>query len=90
MVGTRLGRNNGLLARGVVLALRPFSISPEQGAETSVYLCASPEVERVSGKYFARCKEHRPSSAACNDDDARRLWELSERMTSAPARRGAD
>ena len=33
--------------------VRPFMKSPERGAETSVYLASSPEVEGVSGRYFA-------------------------------------
>jgi hypothetical protein len=33
-----------------------FTKSPEQGAETSIYLATSPEVEGVSGKYFDDCK----------------------------------
>jgi retinol dehydrogenase-12 len=35
----------------------PFSISPEEGARTSVYLATSPEVSKVSGRYFTRSKE---------------------------------
>jgi NAD(P)-dependent dehydrogenase (short-subunit alcohol dehydrogenase family) len=88
MVATRLGANNGLLARTVLRVLRPFSLTPEQGADTSVYLCASPEVDGQSGKYFAARKETRPSRAATSDVDAERLWEISARMTGIDA--GAD
>lgn len=52
MVGTRLATNNGLLGRAATRLLRPFSRSPEKGAETAVYLCASPEVEGRSGGYY--------------------------------------
>lgn len=83
MVATRLGANNGLFARIVLLLLRPFSLSPEQGSETSVYLCSSPDVEGETGKYYAGRKETRPSRAGCRDADAERLWEISERMTGA-------
>ena len=86
MVATRLGRNNGLISRLVVTVLKPFSISPEQGARTAVYLASSPEVDGVTGKYFANNQEHRPNRAAQDDDDAQRLWALSETMTGlAPA-----
>lgn len=33
-----------------------FTKSPEQGAQTSIYLATSPEVDGVSGKYFSDCK----------------------------------
>jgi retinol dehydrogenase-12 len=80
MVATRLGSNNGLLARTVLRLLKPFSLSVDQGADTSVYLCSSPDVERETGKYFAARRECRPNRAACNDEDAARLWEISVRM----------
>jgi len=81
MVATGLGRNNGLVARVVTTVLRPFSRSPASGADTAVYLCASPEVASVSGKYFADRREVHPNDAALNDEDAHALWAISERMT---------
>lgn len=86
MVATRLGANNGALARTVLLLLKPFSLTAEQGADTSVYLCSSPEVEGQTGKYFAGRNETRPSRAASNDADAARLWGVSEAMTGLGAR----
>jgi hypothetical protein len=61
--------------------LRPFARSPEKGAETAVWLCASPEVEGRSGEYFCDEKLRRVNASAQNDEDARRLWAVSERMT---------
>jgi NAD(P)-dependent dehydrogenase (short-subunit alcohol dehydrogenase family) len=59
----------------------PFSKSNAEGAETSIYLASSPEVEGVTGKYFADCAET-PSSVASHDVEAqKRLWEISEEMT---------
>jgi len=87
MVATRLGGNNGLVARAVLVLLKPFSLKPEQGAETSVYLCASRDVEGANGKYYARKKERRPSRAACDDEAAVMLWEISETMTGLSASR---
>lgn len=58
-----------------------FGATPEEGAETSIYLASSPEVESVTGKYFER-KQPVPSSRESHDDAvARRLWELSGRLT---------
>ncbi|MBO9313379.1 MAG: SDR family oxidoreductase [Chloroflexus sp.] len=59
---------------------RPFMLSPEQGAETSIYLASSPEVEGVSGVYFVRKKPTQPSAAAQDAALARRLWEFSEQL----------
>jgi NAD(P)-dependent dehydrogenase (short-subunit alcohol dehydrogenase family) len=85
-VGSNFARNNGVLARAVMTCLRPFARTPEKGAETAVFLCASPAVEGVSGEYYFDCRPHAPRAFAQRDEDARRLWEVSERMTGmAPA-----
>jgi NAD(P)-dependent dehydrogenase (short-subunit alcohol dehydrogenase family) len=55
-------------------------ISAEEGAQTTLYLAASPEVEGMSGKYFSDCKEM-PSSRLSYDVAIRqRLWTVSEEL----------
>jgi NAD(P)-dependent dehydrogenase (short-subunit alcohol dehydrogenase family) len=55
-------------------------ISAEKGAETTLYLATSPEVEKVSGKYFSDCKQI-PSSKLSYDVTIRqRLWNISEEL----------
>lgn len=61
--------------------LRPWLRTPEKGAETLVYLAASPEVEGVSGEYLKDRRPIAPSAEARDPDAARKLWEVSERMT---------
>lgn len=80
-VASDFGQNNGGLARRAIKAMAPIRKSPHHGARTSIYLASSPEVEGVSGKYFADSKEKEPSSRAKNDADAKRLWEVSAAMT---------
>lgn len=58
------------------------AISPEAGARTVVYLAASPEVASVSGKYFVKERAVESSRASYDEAAQRRLWELSEEMTS--------
>jgi NAD(P)-dependent dehydrogenase (short-subunit alcohol dehydrogenase family) len=60
-----------------------FGAKPKEGAETSIYLASSPEVEGVTGKYFERKQARRSSRESYDEAAARRLWEISERMTSA-------
>ena len=77
----RDGDTTGFMAWGVkVYALLPISLTPEKGARTSVYLCSSPEVVGVSGRYFAKCKEKTPSANARDKAAATRLWEVSEAL----------
>ena len=84
-VATGLGKNNGRWAQALIRVLSVFFRSPDRGAQTSIFLASSPQVEGVSGKYFSDCKERRPSAAASNDDDARRLWKVSAELTGVAA-----
>jgi NAD(P)-dependent dehydrogenase (short-subunit alcohol dehydrogenase family) len=81
-VATNLGSDNGpVLSFLIKLALRT-GISPEKGAETSIYLASSPEVEGVTGKYFSDCKEVRSSKESYDDAAGQRLWEVSAELTN--------
>lgn len=62
-----------------------FLKSPEQGAQTTIYLATSPEVQGISSKYYSDCKPKTSSKASYDVDTARRLWEISEELTNAPA-----
>jgi NAD(P)-dependent dehydrogenase (short-subunit alcohol dehydrogenase family) len=80
-VASRFGDNNPGLSRvGIGLAKRFFALSPEQGAETVVYLAASPEVAGVTGGYFDKCRVRLPSAEAQDDAAARRLWDESAKL----------
>ena len=64
----------------VALIYATMGISVEKGAQTTLYLATSPEVEGVSGKYFSNSKET-PSSKRSYDVAVRqRLWQVSEEL----------
>ena len=78
-VATRFGDNSGGLMRTVLKVAKPIgAISPEEGAKTIIWLASSPEVADVTGEYFYECKLNTPTAEARNDEDARKLWEISE------------
>jgi len=58
-----------------------FLKTPEQGAQTSIYCCVDERLAEESGKYYSDCREATPSSQARSDEDAKRLWEISEKLT---------
>lgn len=60
---------------------RPFLLTPEQGAETSIHLAASPEENGRTGLYYVKKKPKTPSQDARSDYFARELWTLSSRVT---------
>jgi NAD(P)-dependent dehydrogenase (short-subunit alcohol dehydrogenase family) len=77
-VGTNLFRG---LPRFLQALIKLVTISPARGARTSVYLVSSPEVEGISGKYFARRRQEKSSESSYDLEAARRLWEVSEELT---------
>ncbi len=58
-----------------------FLASPEKGAEPSVYLASSPEVEHVSGRYFEQKRDEKSSAESCDWALGEKLWSESERLT---------
>ena len=79
-VATRFAHNNrGLFARFMRLA-QVAALSPEQGAETMVYLATAPEVADVSGQYFVKKRTVRSSEASYDTAAAERLWRMSAEM----------
>jgi retinol dehydrogenase 14 len=81
LVGTGFGSNaKSALWRGLAALVKVFAMSPQKGAETSVYLASSNEVKGISGKYFDQ-KKPVASSAASHDETAQeRLWLESARL----------
>uniref|UniRef100_A0A3Q1GD42 Retinol dehydrogenase 14b n=1 Tax=Acanthochromis polyacanthus TaxID=80966 RepID=A0A3Q1GD42_9TELE len=83
IVRTRLGRHVQipLLAKPLFhLASLAFFKSPLEGAQTPLYLACSTEVEGVSGKCFANCKEEELMPKATDGQAAKKLWDISMRM----------
>lgn len=74
-VASNFGRSNrGVF--GFLFALAgPFMLTPEKGARTQIWLASSPDVAGVTGKYFAKCREKRPSRRALDEATQRRLWD---------------
>jgi hypothetical protein len=80
-VATGFGHNNrGLVALFVWLA-QFTALSPEQGAETLIYLATSPEVAGITGTYFVKKRSVESSMASYDQAAAQRLWQLSTELT---------
>jgi retinol dehydrogenase 14 len=71
----------------IVPFYRPFMKTPAQGAATSIYLASSPEVDGVTGKYFAERRPKKPNEASHDLAAATRLWQISADLVglAAPA-----
>jgi NAD(P)-dependent dehydrogenase (short-subunit alcohol dehydrogenase family) len=81
-VATQFGHGNGgLVGAGLKLFQKIAALTPEQGAQTSLHLATSPDVEGVTGKYFSDRKQVDPAPAARDQAAAERLWAWSEEKT---------
>lgn len=69
--------NIGPLESLLAPLIKLFMISPQKGAETSVYLASAPEVEGVNGKYFVRCKQKNSAARSYDEAVQERLWQVS-------------
>jgi hypothetical protein len=79
-VASRFGKESGGLLALFLRGAQLFAISPEEGAETIVYLASSPQVADVSGGYFFKCRARAPAGQAEDDSAARRLWQESAKL----------
>jgi len=69
----------------IVFAARPFMKSPRKGADTAVYLASSPEVEGVTGRYFANRKTKKSHDSSYDAITTARLWQVSADLVGLPA-----
>ena len=69
-----------LIKRIFYKTISPFLKNPEEGAETVLYLASSPEVMNVTGKYFINKKNVQSSPLTYNEELAKKLWSVSEKM----------
>jgi retinol dehydrogenase-14 len=83
VVNTSFGAEDpGGVQRMLVPFARPFMKSPAQGAATSVHLASSPDLDRVTGGFFANSKPRRSSKRSYDEAAAARLWQVSAALVS--------
>ena len=76
-VSTGIGSNNKGIWNLLMFLAKPFAKKSNKGAETSIYLCASPAVKNISGEYFVDCSVEKVSEAANDPKQAEKLWDRS-------------
>jgi retinol dehydrogenase-14 len=65
--------------------MRPFMKAPAQGAATSIHLASAPDLEQVTGRYFANSKPKRSSEPSYDEAAAARLWQVSADLVGLTA-----
>jgi NAD(P)-dependent dehydrogenase (short-subunit alcohol dehydrogenase family) len=86
-VATNIWRSNfGVIGPLLKWFIGLSALTPEEGADTVIYLASSPEVEGVTGKYFIRRQPAASSPLSYDEEVAVRLWKVSTALTSAVSR----
>ncbi len=80
-VSTQFGANNGGIFTFIPLLAKVIGVNEDKGAETSIYLASSPEVEGVSGAYYSEGRLTRSKQISYDTAAQQRLWQISEQMT---------
>jgi NAD(P)-dependent dehydrogenase (short-subunit alcohol dehydrogenase family) len=85
IVATAIGDRAGTIAGFGWRLIKPFLISPERGAATSLFLAAVPDPTPFHGAYVVGKRIAKPDAAARDDRLAEELWAESARLAGLPA-----
>ena len=81
-VNTNFGSNNRSIGTLLFRAFKPLMRTPEQGADTLVYLATSPEAGSITGRYLIDRKVVSSFEDPHDEVTQKRLWEVSEELTN--------
>jgi NAD(P)-dependent dehydrogenase (short-subunit alcohol dehydrogenase family) len=86
VVRTSFGAEDpGRAQRLFVPFMLPFMKAPPQGAATSIHVASAPDLEQVTGHYFANSKPKRSSKRSYDEAAAARLWQVSADLVGLTA-----
>jgi retinol dehydrogenase 14 len=89
VVSTSFGADDPATVQRVFIPfLRRFMKTPAQGAATSVHLASAPDLEHVTGRYFADSKPKKSAQRSYDEAAAIRLWQVSADLVGLTAARG--
>ncbi len=80
VIASNFGSSSTMLVKVFWKLAGPFMKSNKDGAQTTIYLATSDEVEEVNGAYFKDSKVVAPSNQAFDKEAAEKLWEISEEL----------
>ncbi len=86
LVGTGIGNKGGVFGFGWSV-IKPVMLSPERGAENSLFVATSPSIEGVSGAYFVKKRPVATNPIADDPVIAGRLWAESQKLVDAALNR---
>ncbi|XP_038141902.1 dehydrogenase/reductase SDR family member 13-like isoform X2 [Cyprinodon tularosa] len=82
VIYTELCRNMSQWLQLLMMPLaKLFFLDPKGGSQTTLYCALQEGIEPLSGSYFSNCALYKVGAKGVNDGVAKKLWEVSERLT---------
>ncbi|RDW15328.1 short-chain dehydrogenase [Oceanobacillus arenosus] len=78
LVASNFNQNNGRMAKATMAVMKFFSRTPEEGADTLIWLAEMKDVSGLNGQYCADRQLKELTEVATDRELAKRLWEISE------------
>lgn len=90
VIRTDLGtRDANPVLKALAKFVKLFMASPETGARTSIFLATSPDVAKVTGKYFgSNGSEENANPISYDESAAVRLWDICRQLTGISEAQG--
>uniref|UniRef100_A0A4W4F4U8 Dehydrogenase/reductase (SDR family) member 13a, tandem duplicate 1 n=1 Tax=Electrophorus electricus TaxID=8005 RepID=A0A4W4F4U8_ELEEL len=86
-IRTEIGRHANLLWKMVLTPIMAlFFRDVESGVQTTLYCALQEGIEHLSGRYFSKCAVQKVRAKARDDATAKKLWEVSERLSGLACR----
>jgi len=86
VVSTSFGAEDPATVQRVFIPfLRPLMKTPAQGAAMSIQLASAPDLDHVTGRYFANGKPKKSSPRSYDEAAAMRLWQVSTDLVGLSA-----
>ncbi|MEO3859295.1 SDR family oxidoreductase [Acrocarpospora sp. B8E8] len=73
------------IQRWLVPYMWPFMKTPAQGAATSIHVASAPDLQHVTGRYFANSKPKRSAKHSYDEAAAAQLWQVSADLVGLAA-----
>jgi len=88
LVSTEFGAGMGGFVKILLWLARPFMITAEEGAQTSIYLATEAGMERKSSQYFVKKKMAKSTLLSWSEENRNKLWDISKKLVarSEPAK----
>lgn len=80
VVKTSFGAGMSGFGKVLLWFVKPFMISPEEGAQTSIFLATEPGLDAKSSQYFIKKKLAKSSVLSWSEANRNKLWDISKKL----------